>query len=80
MGFYAAIEWDDMEDLTMFPFGLYARYILYKNYVSNAKHWRSFHKWAKAQRQQAKHNYPTRLAKRAQSPRCHLFGYIRVPL
>lgn len=49
MGFYAAIESDDMEGLTMFPFGLYAGYILYKNYVSNAKHWRSFHKWAKAQ-------------------------------
>gem|GEM_PF-3368009 len=29
-----------MEGLTMFPFGLYAEYILYKNYVSNAKHWR----------------------------------------
>ncbi|MGB0550797.1 MAG: hypothetical protein ACPGR8_16870 [Limisphaerales bacterium] len=56
MGFYAAIEWDDMEDLTMFPLGLYARYILYKNYVSNAKHWRSFHNWAKAHRQQAKRN------------------------
>ena len=56
MGFYAAIESDDMEGLTMFPFGLYAGYILYKNYVSNAKHWRSFHKLAKAQRQQAKRN------------------------
>ena len=56
MGFYAAIEWDDMEDLTMFPFGLNNRYILYKNYVSNAKHWRSFNKWAKAHRQQAKRN------------------------
>ena len=56
MEFYAAIESDDMEGLTMFPFGLYAVYILYKNYVSNAKHWRSFHKWAKAHRQQAKRN------------------------
>ena len=55
-GFYAAIESDDMEGLTMFPFGLYAEYILYKNYVSNAKHWRTFHKWAKAHRQQAKRN------------------------
>ena len=30
MEFYAAIESDDMEGLTMFPFGLYAGYILYK--------------------------------------------------
>ena len=56
MGFYAVIEWGDMEDLTMFPFDLNERYILYKNYVSNAKHWRSFHKWVKAHRQQAKRN------------------------
>jgi hypothetical protein len=30
MGFYAAIESDDMEGLTMFPFGLYAGSILNK--------------------------------------------------
>jgi len=70
MGFYAIIELKDMEGLIIFPFGLYAGYIFYKNYVSNAKHWRSLHKWAKAHRQQAKSNYPpTRLTKRAQSPR-----------
>jgi len=31
MGFYSAIESNDMEGLTMFSFGLYAGYILYKN-------------------------------------------------
>ena len=56
MGLYAVIELDDMEGLIMFPFGLYAGYILYNNYKSNTKHWRTFHKWAKAQRQQAKRN------------------------
>ena len=56
MGFYAVIELDDMEGLIMFPFGLYEGYILYNNYKSNTKQWRTFHNWAKAQRQQAKHN------------------------
>ena len=56
MGFYVVMELNDEEGLIIFPFGLYAGYILYKNYVSNAKHWRSYHKWAKAHRQQAKRN------------------------
>ena len=56
MGFYAVIEMNDEEGFIMFPFGVFAGYVLYKNYKSNAKHWRAFHKWAKAQRQQAKRN------------------------
>ena len=56
MGFYAVIEMNDEEGFIMFPFGVFAGYVLYKNYKSNAKHWCAFHKWAKAQRQQAKRN------------------------
>jgi len=56
IGAYAVIEMDDTEGLICFPAGLFFGHILYKNYVSNAKHWRAFHKWAKAQRQQAKRN------------------------
>jgi len=56
MGFYALVEMEDFRGLITFPFALYFGRILFNNYKSNAKHWRSFHKWAKAYRQQTKRN------------------------
>jgi hypothetical protein len=50
MGYYAIFHLKDFRGVIMFPFGLFAGRGLYQNYASNAKHWRSFHKWAKKNR------------------------------
>ena len=51
MGYYAVFHLKDFRGVIMFPFGLFAGRGLYQNYASNAKHWRSFRKWAKENRQ-----------------------------
>jgi len=51
MGYYVVFKIDDLSGVIMFPLGLFAGRGLYQNYASNAQHWRSFHKWAKKNRQ-----------------------------
>jgi len=51
MGYFALTVMNDTRGYFVFSVGLYFGYMFYQNYASNAKHWRSFRKWAKENRQ-----------------------------
>ena len=51
MGYFTLTVMNDTRGYVVFSVGLYFGYMFYRNYASNGKHWRSFRKWAKENRQ-----------------------------